>query len=577
MARVDSIKEIKKLYKDLWGVHSPETLFTYEGSEYPFFQPGNMGYLFPGILNDYILSRDEYKKAYAHILNAHREILGTTRLLGYVLTGQPGIGKSTFLAYVLKERLQRKLPTAVELPQGDSQYVLFSSNGVKFYHGGVMPHEGGNARLLDVWALSNSDSTTGVPCHAFLHSRAVLIQATSPAEHRWKRWKKVRSARLYVMDVWVLGEVGAVLNKLGFDTTRGQQLMSKYGPCARTIIEIVRDPLLETTHVQAIQDAAKHVAQNVPAVLIALARLNIPAGDAPSCLFCVRPKSQDSRAEWQAYIPTSHLANELADALAMKATADQQVLFSNLSVHPASRTAAGHLFENLMHARLTKVGGNPIVCVDTTGGRHTIEIPESSCFIVGTLSKLKNSDPPFYWRPGATNFPGIDSVLGTPDSLWAFQATIGRTHVTADAGLELLASHLGRKVVTRIRLVVVSPLLEDARLIAHSMQKNWGNVSVYACQLDVGISALSATRSMDLSSSEVEAEDEPTGGERPLASLSSRDEGTKADVELTLSTKRKAPAPAVTTRSTRRKIEDSSSNRNEDIRSRSNRTLRRKK
>jgi hypothetical protein len=70
-----------------------------------------------------------------------------------------------------------------------------------------------NGSLLsrDTWALSSSSELVIEPCAAFTHSKALIIQATSPAERRWKHWAKEHSARMYVMDVWTKAEVHALL------------------------------------------------------------------------------------------------------------------------------------------------------------------------------------------------------------------------------------------------------------------------------------------------------------------------------------------------------------------------------
>ncbi|KAH9064184.1 hypothetical protein EDB87DRAFT_1599688 [Lactarius vividus] len=49
-----------------------------------------------------------------------------------VIIGQPGIGKSTFLFYVLLHRLSNRFPTALQL---DNTFVLFLPDGADLYPG----------------------------------------------------------------------------------------------------------------------------------------------------------------------------------------------------------------------------------------------------------------------------------------------------------------------------------------------------------------------------------------------------------------------------------------------------------
>ncbi|KAI0692108.1 hypothetical protein BC835DRAFT_1416774 [Cytidiella melzeri] len=624
MARVN-IEQLEKLYEDLWGTYSPDKPYKYRGTVYLFFEPGHLRDLFPEILEDYILSRDEYKQAYITIEDAHQQILNgisKARSLGFILTGQPGIGKSTFLAYVLKERLQRKLPTAVELPGNGKKYVLFSNAGVEVYDDDDTPEKGDAADLANVWALSDSTSAYPSPCHAFRASKAVIIQATSPAKHRWNNWKKTRNACIYLMDVWTPGEIGAVLyvlvynsrnpcvalnfelnppsEKMGLDVTRGEQLIAKYGPCARTIISLVEKPTEEGIVEKAISAAVQKVVANVSVAISALGVLDMASHDNLPYLFFIRPKSKEIRAGWQTYIPTMHMVTILAEAIVAKSTEEQTSLFRDLSMEPETQSAAGCLFENVMHARFTTVGGGPIYCFDNLGRVTEIKIPTANHLVAGTLGQLETSSPPFYWRPGTHKFPGVDSILSAADILWVFQANIGHRHGdgVANEGLRLLARHLGSEAVERMRLVIVGSDLEDTRSIVDSMVDIWENVPAYACQLDFALSESMVNNFqaqvegtqfyncsfMDIDGEEVmskhekEAGDEQKGDESLLISLSGKNKCDQANTKVgSSSTKRKAPGLAATTRSTRQKTESSNVIETDKAEGISGRTLRRRK
>ncbi|KAI0682302.1 hypothetical protein BC835DRAFT_1524571 [Cytidiella melzeri] len=514
---------------------------------------------------EYILIRDEYKYAYAHIDDAHRHYASTGWLLGYAVTGQPGIGKSTFLAYVLRERLQRKLPTAVEMPGKSSKYVLFSNQGVEVYKHNELPYQDENARLANVWALSNSTSATPTPCNAFRLSHAVLIQATPPIK---QRWRKRRFGRLYVMDVWTPGEIGAVLEKIGFDTTRGQQLVNKYGPCAQTIFSLMENPAEEANVVAAITAAVTKVVANVhytPTSWIVSDRA--PDGDVPYLLF-LRPESREIRGMWRTYIPTTSMVSILADAIVAKPIQEQSLLFRNLTLAYDTKSVTGCLFENFMHTHFTTAGEPTMFCFDKMSIESRITGFTSHHFIAGTFAQLQTSTPPFYWRPGSREFlPGIDSVLSTPDILWVFQANIGHRSgdVSVNRGLKLLARHLGPKAVGRMRLVVVGSIWDDLRAVVDSMGDIWQNIPAYTCQLIFGVSEsmvgnyqaqIEGTHLYD--SSFLDADESETGDEDPLTYVSSKEEVNEPIVEPapTSSRKRKIwpiSGPSVTTRSMRRK------------------------
>ncbi|KAI0696938.1 hypothetical protein BC835DRAFT_1413996 [Cytidiella melzeri] len=184
--------------------HNPETILEHGGTAYRFFKSGLLSDLFPCILETHVLIRDEYEQAYTYIDEEHQrarlDVRGKSP--SFVITGQPGNGKSTFLAYVLIKRLQRKLPTAVEI--AGSGYVLFGEPGVVLYLGREKPCNGRYKNLSDVWALSDSSPDNHIPCIAFRNSHSVLIQATCPEQHRWHEWAKTPRVSVFIgrMDLW---------------------------------------------------------------------------------------------------------------------------------------------------------------------------------------------------------------------------------------------------------------------------------------------------------------------------------------------------------------------------------------
>jgi hypothetical protein len=207
----------------MWGKSYPCTIKEIGGKKYYFYETTHLRKLFgPTILQDYFLVRDEYVLAYDYF--EQRSASSSSMKLSYVLTGQPGIGtpphllnpmlfifkfvigKTTYIAYVLIRRLQNKLPTAVQ--RDAYTFVLFDDQGPRLYSTKFW------WELLlsqDTWALSDSSVSTTHPCDAFLDSKALLIQTTSPARHRWKTWAKQSNARTYVMDVWREDEIHALL------------------------------------------------------------------------------------------------------------------------------------------------------------------------------------------------------------------------------------------------------------------------------------------------------------------------------------------------------------------------------
>ena len=115
---------------------------------------------------------------------------------GIIITGNPGIGessftiriifylkvinlgKSCFLYYVLLFRLCSRKPTAFQLP---SSFIVFQESGITIHN--IASWNPPDVIPLGSWALTDSNGTITMPCNAFLSAcgnQTQLIQASSP-------------------------------------------------------------------------------------------------------------------------------------------------------------------------------------------------------------------------------------------------------------------------------------------------------------------------------------------------------------------------------------------------------------
>lgn len=94
----------------------------------------------------------------------------------YFLRCSHAIGKSIFLIYSLLYRLERRLPTAIELMGYD--LILFSAGGVTVHN----PKRDSWCLPEDCWALSDSNACVSHPCQAFRISGAPRVIQTMPPE-----------------------------------------------------------------------------------------------------------------------------------------------------------------------------------------------------------------------------------------------------------------------------------------------------------------------------------------------------------------------------------------------------------
>ncbi|KAH9180197.1 hypothetical protein EDB89DRAFT_1900160 [Lactarius sanguifluus] len=174
---------------------------------------------------------------------------------GVVVTGQPGIGKSCFLYYLLFRLLSKKNPVAL---QRSGHFFVFQEDGVSRYPLTAYPDN----LPAGTWALSDSNRTQ-LPCATFLEAAswgtAWIIQTTSPLEQRWQKWKTQRSADIFVMDYFPIEEmtVLGLVNLAPTWVSFSLNLFERWGPSARTCLRLSRNPPAEREYEKAAEGAAK--------------------------------------------------------------------------------------------------------------------------------------------------------------------------------------------------------------------------------------------------------------------------------------------------------------------------------
>ena len=219
------------------------------------------------------------------------------------------------------------------------------------------------------------------------------------------------------------------------DLRQAISLVNKWGPCTRTVINILKNPQAEKNHGRYAVDAATDI-YNEPSKARDLG--HPPSGQGSTLLFIypIRRKHDLDYGDSMLSIPTMHLS-EIFDSKCKSLSADDRMkLFEALSTHALTRTAAGWQHEKNMHMQML-----------TDGKRYTIFNGDNEFImatappgLVGTASALRdavrNRLPMFYWFPSVVNFPGIDGILVNGENIYLLQATIADTHRRPDAGLK---------------------------------------------------------------------------------------------------------------------------------------------
>ncbi|KAI9433100.1 hypothetical protein BJY52DRAFT_842799 [Lactarius psammicola] len=364
---------------------------------------------------------------------------------GVVVTGQPGIGKSCFLYYLLLRSLSAMRPVALELPR---QIIIFQDNGVY-----SLPLTADPNRFPEgTWALSDSNVITKRPCNAFLEAagcqRAWIIQTTSPLEVRWKEWSKEHNADVFVMKYFSIDEITALSKLFGLDVGKIQRLYERWGPSVRTCVMLSKGG--EDSHEHRVKNAANSFVTNTP---------KTPEFDETKVshiLFSIRPEKEDREGRMIQIpeIATDHIKTIISYAAADAKAQERIDFYQTISTQPGFMAAAGEMFQGFVLSWLyARSGVPPIRCIST--GMPDLEIPacgvNQTTFFgsKGGLTKV-NGDrkDPLCLLPTSKNFPFADAVVITNECIITIQVTVSHWHTANESGFtyikNLLPSFLKR-------------------------------------------------------------------------------------------------------------------------------------
>ncbi|KAF9231549.1 hypothetical protein BU15DRAFT_55981 [Melanogaster broomeanus] len=384
---------------------------------------------------------------------------------GAAVLGQPGIGKTFFLIYALVEHLRKARPTAFQShPQ---TYFLFTEKG-------VTTHSTDDAEPLKlwhgIWALSDSNLVTISPAVVFLEAPSICtIQATSPDAKRWKEWTKQYKAHRYIMDNWTSEELSALASVLPISNVCGIS-KSNGGPSPRQLLEIGNNEEMESTFQEDIDIAASYFISNVGQVVDSLRSLDFPLGKSgPSSLVFIKPKrdgpDQVLRMRCEAFVLTTRIEHSIAKALLKWDALTRSQFFRATSSYASMKSTAGYVFEQWVHACFLSRVKNCIPSSNSGSLLQTLVTAHPSQ-LISTDTEIKTQNPPFYWRPPSSNFPGVDELLRHGDDVYAIQCTISRRHGSLLEGLRKLQKIIGKNRGLSWRVLFVGSSESQATEVA---------------------------------------------------------------------------------------------------------------
>lgn len=110
-----------------------------------------------------------------------------------------------FLIYLLLWRLERKLPTAIQVD--NTRYFVFDDKGASSHS----TRDEAEPRLSPCWALADSNAYAAQPCVQFMCGPEVVIQSSPPQPARWKGWLKQMMGECIFTELPTVMEISAIL------------------------------------------------------------------------------------------------------------------------------------------------------------------------------------------------------------------------------------------------------------------------------------------------------------------------------------------------------------------------------
>ncbi|KAF8428246.1 hypothetical protein EV426DRAFT_571573 [Tirmania nivea] len=287
-----------------------------------------------------------------------------------VLTGQPGIGKSFLLSYLLVYRLLQGLPTIFQ-QAGSAHYYFFNSNGVT-----VIPLRSEHYATNDhnIWALVDTKPDPTL----WSSTSWLIIQASSPRLDNYKAFRKHANAKLIYMDVWSWWELRAA-HYLCYPKADAEaelylyEVFVKFGPIARLVLDVLH-PYHHgsVSHNQRWQQSLDNqitvYERELDVKISKLVRSDVQAFttsewgvDSPHAVILVLPASLDENdfrphcsISSRLALASAYIGHKVGQAVGRSVVQELRNTFEFFRQVPQTVRSAGWIFEGIMHARLSQ-------------------------------------------------------------------------------------------------------------------------------------------------------------------------------------------------------------------------------
>ena len=394
-----------------------------------------------------ILVRESYAKLYENYIKRKDYIL---------VTGNPGIGKSIFLFYVLKQLL---IETSIRkqvfiLGSGISQlYYYFNEEVVNCFYskaellGAIIEDKDKDIYFLFDCATHTQSGWTPDHNIALFCKKSVVF--ASPQKKNFKDYFKHciltgRGTQVY-MPVWSPSEVKDMCAYCSYNVSNIMDIYDLVGGIPRMLFrenDIATIKFAVDAAVNGCDDKAKLIS------FAADYACNVPKDTSHILLRVCPMEEDDDYVRMFVDFGSKYIQERLLRNMIREKKIEFLAMMEEIKYRSAFSVFRGRCFESYAHFRLQEGGDFHVRSLTSSENRILTVKPKRNDTFDKEIALEKN----VYYTPKSACFPSVDSLL-SPDS--AFQMTIAQNHPVQVGGLRMAANLLGNP--SNINLYFVVP------------------------------------------------------------------------------------------------------------------------
>jgi len=400
------------------------------------------------------------RSSYSDLFDKMMELKANVKTLrGYVLTGNPGIGKSCFLSYCLWRFAKEGKTVIFESVEREGAWLFLPNGSVSFHRRKVLPAEASLSTSYYLFDPYGDEPDEPIGCSAF------TIIASSPNKKHYKGFRKRRGCGVvYYMPCWSLDE----LKLIRPHHVSPQELFRRYDIAGG----IPRYLFASNEEFERFLDELKGEFTKMNYEQLKQALGNPEDGGSASHKLVQYQLSDDSYRRYVIRFASSFVEQQLPRQESRQKLKELGSVLAGLEGIGLAAVLAGNLFEHFGHAVLP--GGVRLKArrLDAkqksraSSADKMLDFPKAESVIFSGDADLKAAlTRKAYARPAATNYPAVDAIAWLGNELVFVQYTRSGKHGISDQltfyNLVTLACGVTKKAQLRL-LFMVPPQQYDA-------------------------------------------------------------------------------------------------------------------